>query len=173
MGEKIRDHWTLQTKGTNGALQDKDNQVQMKSSTASGISTIMMGTLKQVEAQEQEKQELTTELRKIRRRLDNIEGKCCVIVDKGASRSSKKQKTSKKDSEDDDNNSTVVEVEEITDVPATKKQPKKNVFSITSQVKVANSTAKIHNVFGVNVHDHTWATVIKNLIVLNVRLNER
>ena len=129
MGEKIRDHWILQTKGTNGALQDKDNQVQMKSSTASGISTIMMGTLKQVEAQEQEKQELTTELRKIRCRLDSIEGKFCVIVDKGSSRPSKKQKTIKKDFEDDDNNSTVVEVEEIIDAPATKKQPKKNVLA--------------------------------------------
>ena len=42
-----------------------------------------------------------------------------------------------------------------------------------SQTKVENSTAKLDKVFGVNLHDHKWATVIKNLIVLNVRLNER
>ena len=92
----------------------------MNTSAVLGLSMIMMGKM---EAQEQEKQELTTELRKIRRRLDKIEGKCCVIVDEGASRPSKKQKTGK-ELEDDDNNSTIVEVEEITDAPAPKKQPK-------------------------------------------------
>ena len=172
-GEKIRDHWILQTKGAYQAVQDKDDQVQMNTSAVSGLSTIMMGMLKQMEAQEEEKQELTKVLKKIKRRLDDIEGKCCVIVDEEAGRPSKKQKTSKKDLEDDDDNSTVVEVEEITDAPAPKTQPKKNVFSIMSQAKVANSTTKLDEVFGENVHDHTWATVIKNLIVLNVRLNER